>query len=193
MPVGRPRSEESRRAILTATVELLEDVGWSGLTIEGIAQRAGVGKQTIYRWYDGDLGRIAVEAFIGVSDERIPPPDTGSVAEDLRRIVVPVARRNAKRNEGTALANRSLMAHAQTHPTFEEPYRSIHLHWRRPMREAVRRGVARGELRHDTDVDLVVDLLLGLQWYRLLVGHRTTTAHNASESVDAVLAGYLTA
>jgi AcrR family transcriptional regulator len=188
MPAGRPRSEASRRAILGAAVELLEEHGWSGLTVEGLAARAGVGKQTIYRWYAGDLGRVVVEAYVGASDERLEPPDTGSVHADLVAIVVPVARMNRQRDRGLAMANRSLMAHAQTHPRFAEQYLELHRHWRGPMLEAVRRGVARGELREDTDADLVVDMLLGLQWYRLLVGHRATTVRDAETSVDCALA-----
>jgi AcrR family transcriptional regulator len=181
---GRPRSEASRRAILEAAVELLEEGGWAALTIEGLAARAGVGKQTIYRWYGGDLGAVVVEAYL-------EPPDTGSVREDLVGIVVPVARLGAGRDRGLALANRSLMAHAQVSAAFAEQYTALHAHWRRPMLEAVARGVERGELRPDTDADLVVDLLLGLQWYRLLVGHLPTDAAAAEASVDAALAAYL--
>jgi AcrR family transcriptional regulator len=189
---GRPRSTTSQRAILDATVRLLEDGGWGALSVEGIAASAGVGKQTIYRWYDGDLGRIVVEAYLGASEERLEPPDTGSVHDDLVGIVVPVARLNRHRDRGAALANRSLMAHAQVSDAFAETYGELHRSWREPMLAAVRRGVRRGELRADTDADLVVDLLLGLQWYRLLVGHRPTTGPDAEASVGAALAGYRT-
>jgi AcrR family transcriptional regulator len=192
MSAGRPRSEASRRALLDATVELMEESGWAALTVDGLAARAGIGKQTIYRWYDGDLGRIVVEAYLDASDERVEPPDTGSVRDDLLAIVVPVAAMNADRVAGLALANRSLMAHAQVAEAFAERYRTLHEHWRGPMLDAVRRGVGRAELRADTDADLVVDLLLGLQWYRLLVGHLPTTADDAAASVDAALAAYRT-
>lgn len=190
--VGRPRSEESRQAILHAAVDLLEEVGWAGITIDGLAARAGVGKQTIYRWYGGDLGRIVVDAFVGASDERVTPPDTGSVERDLLAILLPVTRLNRDRDTGTALANRSLMAHAQTSTDFGTQYRALHEHWRAPMLEALRRGVERGELRPDTDADVVVDLLLGFQWYRLLVGHLPSTPASVETGVRAVLDGFAT-
>jgi AcrR family transcriptional regulator len=185
---GRPRSEESRRAILDATVALLEQGGWAALSVEGIAARAGVGKQTIYRWYAGDVGRVVVDAYIDASDARVPPPDTGSVRDDLLAVVAPVARMSGDRTHGLGLANRALMAHAQQSPQFATAYGELHAYWRAPMLEAVRRGVVRGELRRGTDADLVVDLLLGLQWYRLLVGHRRVSARDARRSVDAALA-----
>ena len=193
MSAGRPRSETSRRAILDATVELLEEGGWAALTVEGISARAGVGKQTIYRWYDGDLGRVVVDAYVDVSDTRVPPPDTGSVRNDLIAVVVPVARLSSDREHGLGLANRALMAHAQRSPQFAEVYGELHEYWRAPMLQAVRRGVTRGELRRGTDAHLVVDLLLGLQWYRLLVGHRGVSARDARRSVDAALAPWWSA
>ncbi len=50
--VGRPRSEKSHQAILHATIDLLAEQGFDGLSIEGVAERAGVGKTTIYRHWD---------------------------------------------------------------------------------------------------------------------------------------------
>jgi AcrR family transcriptional regulator len=81
---GRRRNEDVHRAVLTATVALLDEptVGLSRLTIEGIAQRAGVSKATIYRWWDGKTDLI-VEAYLAKAARDAPVPETGSVRQDL--------------------------------------------------------------------------------------------------------------
>ncbi|MFJ1930048.1 MULTISPECIES: TetR/AcrR family transcriptional regulator [unclassified Streptomyces] len=48
---GRPRSEDARAAVLHAVDDLLVEVGYAALTMKGIAERAGVGRQTVYRWW----------------------------------------------------------------------------------------------------------------------------------------------
>jgi AcrR family transcriptional regulator len=98
-PDSKRRSERSRRAIYDAAIELVSEVGYSKLTIEAIAARAGVGKQTIYRWWPSkgavlldaflDLGR---QATVEASDEagRAPEyeiPDTGDLEADLKYVV----------------------------------------------------------------------------------------------------------
>ena len=90
-PMPRPRSREAEAAILDATIALLGEVGFSGLTIDGIAARAGVGKATIYRHWSSKA-EVAVEAFRAF----VPPlddPDTGSFADDVRAVVLPDRRR----------------------------------------------------------------------------------------------------
>src|SRR3954453_1743604 len=80
---GRRRSEDSRQAILTAAVELVEKVGYAGLTIEGIAARSGAGKQTVYRWWPSKAD-VLLDALATKADLHIPVPDEGSYAADLR-------------------------------------------------------------------------------------------------------------
>jgi AcrR family transcriptional regulator len=183
------RSARSHRAILGATVELLEEVGYRNVTIEGVARRAGVGKQTIYRWWNGSKPSLVLEAFTQASDDRVEPPDTGSVRTDLLAILVPVFELQADLRSGTALANKSLMAEAQLDPEFHERYVGLHRHWWGPLRAAVVRGIERGELAGSTDPDLVVDVLLGTAWYRLLLEHAPLDAAAALSVVDLVLGG----
>ncbi|GAA4774750.1 TetR/AcrR family transcriptional regulator [Citricoccus nitrophenolicus] len=82
---GRPRSEKSRLAVLKATAGLLVDGGYEDLTIEGIAASAGVGKQTIYRWW-GSKASVVVEALAEgyLQAPLAAPADTGDLRGDLR-------------------------------------------------------------------------------------------------------------
>jgi len=178
---------------LRATVEVLEEVGYRNLTIEGVAARAGVGKQTIYRWWNGSKGALVLEAFISIGDERVPPPDTGTVRADLLAVMRPVFALHASPREGTSLANRTLMAEAQFDPALHADYVELHRSWWGPLRDILQRGITRGELRADIDVQLVIDLLLGAAWYRLLLEHAPLNRSSADRLVDTVLNGLATA
>src|ERR1700676_1081643 len=79
---GRPRSEHSHRAILDAANALLDERGLADLTIDEVAQRAGVGKATIYRRWPSK-GTLVFEAFSADFLARQPLPDTGSLRADL--------------------------------------------------------------------------------------------------------------
>lgn len=183
------RSQDSHHRILDATVELLEEHGYRRLTIEGVARRAGVGKQTIYRWWKGSKADLVLEAFTSAGDARVGPPDTGAVRNDLLAILEPVFELHDDLRSGTALANKTLMAEAQLDVDFHPRYIELHRHWWGPLRTAIQRGIDRGELRPATDTDLLVDALLGFAWYRLLLEHAPLDRAAAVAVVDLVLAG----
>src|SRR5439155_3363439 len=90
-PPGRPRSAEADEAILEAAVELFAEVGLEGLTVEGVAARAGVGKATIYRRYPGKAD-LVVAAARRFTEGPIDPPDTGSTRGNFRALVDGVIR-----------------------------------------------------------------------------------------------------
>ncbi|WP_406727801.1 TetR/AcrR family transcriptional regulator [Streptomyces sp. GD-15H] len=98
-PDSTRRSERSRRAIYDAAVALVVEVGYPKTTIEGIAARAGVGKQTIYRWW-ASKADVLLEAFLDLSAQAARAvgqepgsgegggvPDTGDLAADLRLVL----------------------------------------------------------------------------------------------------------
>ncbi|MDX3574010.1 TetR/AcrR family transcriptional regulator [Streptomyces sp. ID05-47C] len=87
------RSERSRRAIYDAALALVAEAGYPRTTIEGIAARAGVGKQTIYRWW-GSKADVLLEAFLDLSHqasreagEDFVIPDTGDLATDIKAVL----------------------------------------------------------------------------------------------------------
>jgi len=96
-PDSTRRSEKSRRAIYAAALALVSEVGYPKTTIEGIAARAGVGKQTIYRWWSSkadvlleaflDLGEQAAERSAQPGQDVYGIPDTGDLAADLKQVL----------------------------------------------------------------------------------------------------------
>ncbi|MDW4909381.1 TetR/AcrR family transcriptional regulator [Streptomyces sp. ADMS] len=94
-PDSTRRSEKSRRAIYEAALALVSEVGYQKATIEGIAARAGVGKQTIYRWWSSKV-EVLMEAFLDLSEQAAEAtrpgrqyaiPDTGDLAADLKAVL----------------------------------------------------------------------------------------------------------
>src|SRR5215475_5803819 len=82
------RSQRARQAILAATTDLIGEVGYAKLAVEAIATRAGVGKQTIYRWWP-DKGAVVLDAYLALvgADQGLSFPDSGDLGTDLRRIL----------------------------------------------------------------------------------------------------------
>jgi AcrR family transcriptional regulator len=153
---GRPRSEEAHQAILDATLELLVEVGFSALTVEGIAGRAGVGKATIYRRWSSKLP-LVVEAFgqlPGFEDQ-----DTGDLAEDLKRML----RGYIKAFHATPLsAVLPSLAGERTHnPELSELFDPVSKDRRQPLIRAFERAAARGEISPELDLQLAADLVVG--------------------------------
>src|SRR6476661_838021 len=79
---GRPRSEESRTAVLRATSELLHEIGLRAMTTEQIAARSGASKATIYKWWPNKYA-VAIDAFLSEILADSPDPDTGSARRDF--------------------------------------------------------------------------------------------------------------
>ena len=153
---GRPRSEEAHQAILDATLELLSEVGFSALTVEGVAQRAGVGKATIYRRWPSKLP-LVVEAFGGLP--RLEEADTGDLAGDLKTML----RGYLQLFNSTPLATvlPSLAGERAHNPELSKLFDPVITGRRQPLVHALERGVARGELPEDLDLELAADLIVG--------------------------------
>jgi AcrR family transcriptional regulator len=183
---GRRRSETSRRAILAATFELVGEVGYSGLTIEGIAARSGAGKQTIYRWWPSKAD-VLLDALATKADLHVPVRDEGSYAADLRAFLTATFALGRKRPVADVL--RALMAQAQVDPAFGERFRTAFLKRRRDaLAIVVDRARARGDLPPGIPPGTICDIVFGALWYRLLAIHRPLDARLV-ESLVTALAG----
>jgi AcrR family transcriptional regulator len=161
------RSEQARQSVLLAADDLLVEKGFAALTIEGIAARAGVAKQTIYRWWPSKTD-VLMDAFIQDSAEDLEPQDTGSLAGDLREYLTRLAAYLTESDAGAVF--RALTGQAQHDPALAARLREEHLtHQRARDRRPLERAVARGELSPDADLDVLVDRLVGPIYYRVLV------------------------
>ena len=166
-PPGRPRSAEADRAILRATVDLLAREGYGGVTMEGVAARAGVGKATVYRrWHS--KSDLVVDAVDACRESGWQPPDTGSAREDLLAFVRGFMDVIRASDAGRVMP--ALVAELARNPELAAAFRDGFVQPRRArILEAVRRGVERGEVRADVDGEVVADAVVGLLQHRFLV------------------------
>ena len=163
---GRPRSEASRQATLVAALELAAEIGYGRLTIEGIAARAGVGKQTIYRWWPSKAD-ILLEAGAAKADLQVPVTDHGSDRSDLRAFLE--ASYQMAGHSGLADLLRALMAEAQIDREFGDRFRAAFLERRREALAVITdRARARGDLPPRPAPGTVADIVFGTIWYRTL-------------------------
>jgi AcrR family transcriptional regulator len=187
MPNAARRSERSRRAILTAALDLVEEVGYARTSVEGIAARAGVGKQTIYRWWPSK-GAVLLDALLKLSEDEEGVealPDTGDLAADLKvvlRATVDELRDPRYDAPMRALATEILhdpALHAQWSERIERPLTRI-------REERLRNA---DELPDDLDLALAIDLIWGPLFHRWLQGSGPLTHKYADALVDAALRG----
>jgi AcrR family transcriptional regulator len=184
---GRKRSEQSRLAILAATLELVAEAGYGALTIEGIAARSGVGKQTIYRWWPSKAD-VLLDALATKADLQIPVPDAGSFRADLAGFLAGTFELGGKSPVADTL--RALMAQAQIDPDFGTRFREDFLFRRRDALAAlVDRAHERGELPDGVAPGTVIDVVFGTLWYRLLATREPVDRGLADELV-ALLADH---
>jgi len=164
-PPGRPRSVQSHQAMLQATLELLAEVGFDGMSIDAIANRAGVGKTTIYRRYSSkeELVADAIESM----REEIMIPDTGNLQNDIDELI-----QNAAQITLSPLGRQTIamiISSASSNSQFAQIYWKKYLQPRRKSFAIVlERAKARNEIPTDLDSDLVFDTMSGIMLYTLI-------------------------
>ncbi|AQZ66456.1 transcriptional regulator, TetR family [[Actinomadura] parvosata subsp. kistnae] len=176
-----PRKQQE---IFDATLRLVAEKGYDGLTVEGVAERAGVNKTTIYRWWPSKaalLGAALVESDVLAFDA----PDTGSLRGDLVALVEGV-RRLLTEPPGSDIAVAALGA-AVRHPELDA--RRFFADRFARERRIFERAVGRGELKESADPMLIVDLLAGAVWMRAVFRGLRPGDDFATEAVSALLDG----
>ena len=185
---GRPRDEEARNAILQASLSLVKEFGYRSLTIEKIAQRAGTGKTTIYRWWPSKAAVMA-EAFRSYISPQIEYPSISamSACESIRRQMQALA--GAFQGPHGDLM-RALWAESQFDSELSHALINT---WTLPRRamatEILKAGIASGELKSDIDVNVAIDALYGGLYYRFLIPYAPLSAKYARALADTVMYG----
>jgi AcrR family transcriptional regulator len=179
------RSEEARQAILEAADDLLAEKGFAGVTMEGIAARAGVAKQTIYRWWKAKTD-VLMDAFLQDVAEELTPPDHGDLALDLRAYLRDLALFLSQSDAGAVF--KALIAQAQHDPVFGAEFRARYLdEQRRRDRVPLERAVRRGQLPAGLDLVSETDQLVGPLYYRVLVTNEPIDEQFTDRLADAFL------
>lgn len=180
---GRRRNEAAREAILDATFRLVSGSQAETLTIDAIAAEAGVGRQTIYRWWPSK-GAVVADALVRHAQGVVPERDTGSFAGDLTAFFVDSFA--GLQDEGYAARLRQIVAEAQHEEHVAAVLADFTAVRRGALRALLERGQAAGELAADADLDMLVDMAYGVLYYRLLIRHAPLD-EKAARSLAAAL------
>ncbi|SRR5580765_204064 len=175
-----------RRAVMEATKALLEEVGFARLTVDAIAERSGVGKATIYRWWN-NRADVAMDALLEERDPEGWFVGEGPAIDSLRN-QLSVASDFLGGPRGTIVAG--LLGDAQHDPEIARAFRQRFLG---PLLELtgelLTAAAKEGDVRADLDHDTLIDMLTGPLYFRLLVTGQPLSAAATRQLVDAALQG----
>jgi AcrR family transcriptional regulator len=157
------------------------------VSMDAVAEHAGVSKATIYRWWPSKE-MLVLDALQDWVAAGVVARDTGSLRGDLHALVLPWV--GQIRGRAFARVISALIAEAQLNPEFADAYQSHFINLRRePARTAMARAIARGDVSEDVDVEAAIDLVYGPIYHRLLHGHAPLTQRFATTVVDLAVAG----
>ena len=180
--LSRPRGAGATASILSDALALGEEVGFEALTMEGIADRTGVAKTTLYRRWP-NVSALVMDAFLSEVMRAAPIREKATARESFAASMKLLAR--AYRGQQGKIM-KPLLGRAQVDERLRDAVKTRWVEPRRQIaREIVRRGIANGELRAGLDPDVVLDALYGAIYHRLLVPYND--AGISDSYIDAVV------
>jgi len=165
---GRRRSDAAQEAILDATFTLLSSPATEAVTIDAIAAAAGVGRQTIYRWWPSK-GAVVADALARHARVVVPERHTGSFTTDLQAFLIDTFA--GLQDPAFAGRLRQIVSAAQQDEHVARVLADFTAARRAALRVLLQRGQDAGDLAPDADLDMLADMAYGVLYYRLLVGH----------------------
>ena len=182
-----PRISRTRKLVFTAARELLADVGYGKTTIEGISERSGVARSTIYRHWP-ELSQLVVESV----QEIAPALDTfeeGDLRENLIAMLTVMASTLAQPR------NARLTATLTDAATRDADLAVLHSRFsmarRRPTLVTLQRAIDRGEIKADTDIDEIATILISPLFFRRFYTHEGVDTDFIERHTDRVLSEIL--
>jgi AcrR family transcriptional regulator len=200
-----PRVARTRAAVLGAAIDLLAERGYSGFSVEGVVERTGIAKTTLYRHWPtrDDLLAAAIARLdgagldgSGLDGSRLDSarldgagslPDTGSVRQDL--LDLQARRVRAARTTQWERCMPALVEAAAHHPELAEVIARLTGQILAQIETLLARGVERGELRHGLDPQLVASVLIGPIVFRRLLLHEAPTLQRVADVIDLLMQG----
>jgi AcrR family transcriptional regulator len=177
---GSRRNDAAEQAILRAAAELLGTDGGAPITVSAIAERAGVGKQTIYRWWPSKSA-VLLDAMIHRARQVAPAPDTGDLRADLGVFL--------RSTFAAAPENRSLLLgvlrEALADSATMDRLSAFAAARRGEVAQILDRARARGQIPPG-ESPTTVDQAFGLLWYRMIFAHAPLDEHAADELATAL-------
>ena len=163
-PLGRPRSEDARLAVLRAVDDMLVDVGYAAMTMKGIAERAGVGRQTVYRWWSSKAEILLEASATDAARELTVMPGADAEAEVVDFLTALAA---FLTSSDAGLAYRALWGEAQHDRKVAELLRGADV-LGDAARVVIQSAMDRGTLDDEEDLGVLTAELVGPIVYRIL-------------------------
>jgi AcrR family transcriptional regulator len=180
---GRPRSEESHKAILQAAYDLLQEEGFARFTFERVAAKAGVSRSTIYRWWPSK-GALAMESAFGALAAELKFTPSASPVENIRTRMRLVAQA-MKGRPGRFIA--AMLAEGQQDPGTIEIFTAGYIEPARAnMRALLRQAIDEEFIRSDFDVEMAIDIAFGALYHQLML-RRTLEQDWVDRLIDMIL------
>ncbi len=186
-PAATRRNPKTHQAVLAAAEELLKEIGYTSITIDRIAERSGVAKASIYRWWPNKAA-VFMELYITIVSQARMPVDTGTLEGDLREHARTAFRVFRTTVAGLALAG--FVADAQSNPkTHKLLQEGIATHIRKVNMALLERARERGELNPWVSTAVAADVMSGALYYQLLIRGGQFTNAEADQITDLILRG----
>lgn len=182
-----PRAAERTEAIMRTTLELAQEVGYTKLSIEAVAARAGVGKHTIYRRWPSK-GALFLDSLLSLNETDFDYPDTGDIAADLREQIYAAVDLLGQPPVGPLY--QSLLGEAQHNPAVAA---DLNERFITPQAEKtvarLKKARDQGQLSPDFDLDMAMDILSGPLYFRVLITQQPLTHDYVDRMLDALFTG----